>query len=363
MTTIAQAGILGFGPSAGKGVGVAAGDWYRHKANSINIGPRDDTRMAPNEIGGVPVPSFAYKAGVDVVGGAEMSPRLENSIGWLLLGYFGDVSSVAGSGTLMHHTFKFLSTNLSYVPWMGVRKFIPPGSDAGEYGLGETYIDCKMVNLGLILPNTGLITARADWAGRSFSLEEDPNWGIVSGSTGGWATDGEYEGYESVPISSVIGGYIYEPTYGNLPVVQARIGFANTPLAPDREKVYGSPYREDITIVNRGINIALTVKWKNPDLYRKILTGDIDGTVWSGEVFTSSLEILSMSPGVITGTTTPYSLKLTANKVTFMPDGSPQLAGNDAIMQNFQCTVIDNDGGEYANVELTNEVADYTWPS
>jgi len=363
LTTIAQSGILGFGPSAGKGVAVANGNWYRHKANNIDIGPDDDQRLGPNEVGGEPTPSFPYKAGVMVSGGAEINPRLQNSIGWLLYGALGSVETTSGSGTLYHHEFKHSVTNPSYVPWMGVRKAIPQGSDAGEYALGETYQDCKLLSLVFNLPNDGLITARADWLGRLFSQEQDPTWNTISGSAG-WASAGAFESFPSIPISSVIGGYIYEPTYGNLPVVGASVSIVNQPLPVQQEKVYGSPYLEDVTIVTRAVTFDLIVKWKNPDMYRKILTGSASGTTWSATPFTSSLDLLSLSPDVITGTSTHYQLRAELSSIVLFPVGKVTLAGNEAIMQRYRGTAIQTGSATpYVKFTLTNEVAAYTWPT
>jgi hypothetical protein len=63
---------------------------FRHRAADIDLSAIDDVRMGPNEIGGDPVPSFPYKAGQMVGGGATLYPRLQNSFAWLLwaaLGY------------------------------------------------------------------------------------------------------------------------------------------------------------------------------------------------------------------------------------------------------------------------------------
>lgn len=363
MTTIAQSGIVGIGPSAGKGVGVADGNWRRYKVATIDMGPDDDQRLGPPEVGGQPTPSFPYKAGVMVSGGVDINPRLENTIGWLLYGALGAVSTVSGSGGLYHHTFKHSSVNPSLVPWMGVRKLIPAGSDAGEYALGETYIDCKLLSTVFGLSNDGLITARCDWLGRSFTQEQDPAWNTISGSAGGWnVTDGGFESFPSIPISSVVGGYIYEPTFGNLPVVGAQISVINQPLPPAQEKVFGSPYLEDVTIVTRAVSFDLVVKWKNANLYRKILTGAINGTVWSPTPFTTSLDVMIMSPDVIAGETTHYQLRTQLSSIVLFPVGKVQLAGNEAIMMRYRGTAIQS-AGEYVEMTLTNKTASYVWPT
>ena len=88
---ISQAGIFGFGPQGSEEV--LASTFYRHKSRDIDLAPVDDVRMGPPEIGGVPVPTFPYKVGALAAGGATLSPRLEDTFGWLLYGAMGDVST------------------------------------------------------------------------------------------------------------------------------------------------------------------------------------------------------------------------------------------------------------------------------
>lgn len=363
MTTTAQAGIFGFGPSAGKGVAVPTNKWYRHKATLVDLAPLDDQRLGPPEVGGRPLPTIPYKAGIMVGGGATINPRLQDSIGWLLYGALGYHSVTSGSGAIKVHTFKLDDTNPGLVRWMGFRKYIPASTDAGDYAIGEIYKDCKVTNIVFTLPNDGLISSRVDVVGREFELAQAPAWGTISGSAGGWASDGEFEGYESIPIGTVLNsGYINVPSFGNLPVVQGQIGIQNVPLDARSEKVYGSPYLEDVTIISRSVTLDLTVKWRNPDLYRQILTGATSGTVWSATPFTTEVVMLASSPTNMPAESTPYSLKMTATKAMLALTGGIQLAGNQAVLMRFTGTCLDTTG-DYVNFELKNQVTDYVWPT
>lgn len=363
MTTVAQAGILGFGPAAAKGIYVVDGSWYRHKATLIDLAVMDDQRLGPPEVGGRPLPTIPYKAGYMVGGGMTIHPRLEGSVGWLLKGALGYSSSTSGSGAIRVHTLKLDPTTPGFVPWMGFRKFIPTDGNAGNYSLGETYRDCKVVNLSVTLPNDGLISARVDAIGRDFVLEESPTWGTTSGSTGGWApTTGDFEDYPSIPIGSTPGGYINVPTFGNIPIVQAQIGIQNTPLDPRMEKVYGSPFLEDVTVITRAVTIDLTCKWTNPDLYRQILTGSIDGLSWSSVPFTTAIDFFSRSPDDMPSETTPYSLRCQVTEAMLALQGGIQLAGNNAVLMRFSGTALDV-SGDYCVFTLTNQFTNYTWPT
>ena len=362
MATTAQGGILGFGPQSGKGVAVDTGKWYRHKATLVDLGVMDDQRMGPPEVGGNPFPSMPYKAGVMVGGGATISPRLEASLGWLLYGALGSDTATAGSGGIKYHTFKVDNVNPNFVPWMGFRKFVPYSGDAGDYTIGETYNDCKITNFVLTLPNDGLISARVDVLGRSFTLEASPVWGVASGSPGGWdPTYGEFEDFASVPIGCTVGGFINVPTFGNLPVVAAQLGWQNMPLDPRNEKVYGSPFLEDVTVVSRALTVDLTVKWRNPDLYRQILTGAVSGTAWSAQPFTTAMQIVALSPSNMPSESLPYRLNINATQVMLAMNGSIQLAGGQALMMRFTGTALDVPGSDYCSIELTNQYATYDW--
>jgi len=361
MTTVAQAGILGYGPSAGKGSGVAVGDWYRHKATLIDLAIMDDQRLGPPEVGGRPLPTIPYKAGVMVGGGATFSPRLEASIGWLLGGALGSSTSTSGSGSIMKHSFRLDPNSPGLVRWMGFRKYIP--ADQSVDSLGETFNDCKITNLVLTLPNDGLVTARVDALGRTFTMEEDPAWGITAGSAGGWdPLYGEFEDYTSVPIGSDVGGYITVPTFGELPVVQAQVGIQNLPLDVRMEKVYGSPYLEDVTIVSRAVTLDITVKWTNPNLYQQVLTGSQSGTTWTAKPFTTPVEFLTKSPNNMPGESIPYYLYVQVTEAMLSLQGGIQLAGNNAVLMRFTGTALDT-AGEYVVFQLWNQFAGYTWPT
>ena len=206
------------------------------------------------------------------------------SVGWEDTGAYANLFT-------MHPTYP------SRVKWMGFRKFIPGGDDDdSDYGLGETYNDCKVLGLGMTLPNDGLISSQLAILGRTFDLETDPDWGITSGSTGGWhVTDGDFETYESIPIGCQVAGYIQIPALNGLelPVLNGSVTIANTPIDARYERIFGSPYMQGITVGSRSVAFDLTVLWQNPDLYRMVLTGSKEGLEWSAIPFTTRVDLLA----------------------------------------------------------------------
>ena len=75
MTTIAQKGVFSIAPQASK-IGedgtfdMSSLTWYRYKAQEVNYGPVEESNLLPPEVGGIAVPTGAYKAGLSKAGGA-----------------------------------------------------------------------------------------------------------------------------------------------------------------------------------------------------------------------------------------------------------------------------------------------------
>jgi hypothetical protein len=357
MAINSQKGVYGFGPQSEKGT--VASTFYRHKASDVDLGIQDDTRLGPAEVGGSPVPSFAYKAGYVPAGGASIFPRLEDTFGWLAYGILGSVTTTTGDGVgenppvgVNRHKFHF-ATDEGYVPWMSARKLIPGG--VGVDALGETYLDMKMIGFGLNLVNDAPPSVRVDMLGRDFALA-DPT---------GWSWGNTYETFESIPVGAAVGGFFKVPSFSadELPLVGAAIAIQNAPQDIRQEKVYGSPQLEDVTIVQRQVTIDAMVKWSDPTLYRSILTGSGSGTAWTASPWTSDFDVLAVTPGNISGFSVPYKLRMQAATVVWQVNGGIRLAGNQSLMMRLQGTVIEPSSGDFASLTLDNEVAAYSWPT
>jgi hypothetical protein len=356
MALTAQAGIFGYGPQAA--VGTPATSFYRHKATLVDLGVMDDIRLGPNEIGNNPMPSFPYKAGYIVSGGVEMMPRLEDTVGWMLYALLGDVSSAVVSGTAYKHTFKPLVADPALVRWMTLKKYIPKKEGDASTDQGELYTDCKPISLTLTLPNDSPIAARWDFLGKSFDLVDD----ITA-----WTWQNTYEDWETIPIGCETGGYIKFTGGGltaeELPVVNARLVFTNTPLDIRQEKVYGSPELEDITIIDRRMSFDVTVKWNNPSLYKAILTGQYDGTEWSSKAMTGQLDVAAVSGELIGVTDEKYRLEISAPEIMWQMNAPVALAAGQAVIMRFTGTALDPSSGSYATYALVNDQTEYVWPS
>ncbi|TFH42973.1 MAG: hypothetical protein E4H01_12695, partial [Lysobacterales bacterium] len=240
MAVTAQSGIFSFGPQAAKGTPPTT--WYRHRAVDIDLGIQDDVRLGQLEVGGLPVPTFPYKAGYVIGGGATLQPRLENTFGWLLYGAMGKVTSAAAAGTsaAYDHTFE-MAADGTQVPWMGMRKYIPPLGGDLYTDLGETYTDMKILGLAFQMGADTPLTCRVDGLGREFALSDAGD---------AFVYDAVFEDWDSIPVACMTDGYI-KVDAAELPVVQATFAWQNQPLDIKQEKVIGSPQIEDVTILTR----------------------------------------------------------------------------------------------------------------
>lgn len=352
MSATAAAATVGFGGQAGKGE--LAVKWYRHRAVMVDLDVMDETREGVPEIGGAPVPTFPYKSGPVVAGGFTIQPRLQDSLGWLLYGLMGYVDSDEDDyeADVYNHVAGF-AEEASFIPWMSFRKHIPRRENEPGTDLGQIYKDCKLVGGSLVLPNDGVPTLRLDVLGREFSLDHDPT---------AWLWENEFESWRSAPVSCQTGGFI-KIGPDELPVVNATVGFLNVPLDIRQERVYGDPFLEDITIVQRRMAYDLMVKWNNPDLYAAILTGAAAGTAWSGKPYTAALQIKTVSSVEMTGEDEPYSLIIDAPEVMLSQVGGITLAGNQSILLRFTGVAIETPTGTpYATITLRNKILEYIWP-
>ena len=350
MAASAQAGTIGFGAQTAKES--APSTWYRHRATMVDLAVNDPTAEGPPEVGGRPLPTFPYKTGPIVAGGLTIQPRFEDTLGWLLYGLIGDLSSAESPGAsgLYNHTFTLLSGDETFVPWMGFRKHIPRVDGGAATDLGEQYTDCKILGGALALPNDSPLSMRLDVLGRTFELNHDPT---------AWTWAADFEDWQSIPVACAVGGYLKFDAV-EMPVIAASVGFQNVPLDLRQEKVYGDPFLDGITVVGRRLAFDFTVKWENPDLYASILTGSTIGTEWTSAPTTGSFEVKAVSSVNMPSETEPYSLIISGTEVMLSQVGGIQLAGNQAVLLRYSGVALDN--ASYISFVLRNKVTSYTWP-
>lgn len=349
MATSAQAGTWGFGLQAGKEQLAPA--FYRHRALAVDQAILDETREGQPEVGGLAVPTFPYKPGPVIGGGAALQPRLEDTVGWLLKAALGRNTDYAQGGGVYDHKFVIDPNDSTFAPYLSIRKHIPRKDGGAATDLGETYTDCKVTGLTLQMANDMPLVTRFDFLGRKFELDYDPY---------SWTWANTFESWESVPVMCQTGGYI-KVAGVELPVVSANVSFQNVPLDIRQEKIIGDPFLEDITIIQRRLAYQIVVKWNNPDLYSEVLAGGVGATEWSGKPFTASFEVKTVSSVDMPSTSEPYSLIVHADEVMMSQQGGIQLAGNQAVMLSFAGVALEQT--EYCHFTLRNKEASYIGPA
>lgn len=375
MSINAQGSVFSIAPQSGKvGKGVfdgSAHSFRKMRASRVSFGTKQNQQQFPDEIGGLPVPTGAYKQGVYGAGDVDFIPRMENVLGyvlWAALGhcdttnnakYHPVLGSVPASNVNLHH-FRFSPDSPYNVPWIGVRVHVP-GRTAGD-SFGEEAYDGMVNSLRLNIPAAGILQA-------SFGLQARCVTYPLAATVNGWTYVNNYEDSLSVPHSGkgqfLIGGQRY-------PITGATVEFMNDLTSPEEEMVVADYYPDDFMTRNRSARVRITYKWENPQLYRRMLTGaPIEETEWNAIPFlqetqgaTKALDILFQSPGTIPNTSPalPYSLRIVANRVVWEIDrGGIELAPGNIIQVPFIGTLLEPAAGqEYIQIFLENG-ATYTF--
>jgi hypothetical protein len=281
------------------------------------------------------------------------------AIDWPAYTTDGDVLSIGLAGAVGTHIFKLNSLNYGHVPYIAMRKRIPPEGFDLDTDLGEIYYDNKILNFGFTFPNDGLITARIDALGRDYAFDD---------ASSDWTWTAEYEDSETVPVSCAEGSYLRAfrnsanfPT-DQMAVLNAVATIANTPAPMTELKVYGDPRLHDITVTNRQVDFQITALYDNPRFYRAVTTGSPLGSQWTHRPFMCELDIKAIGGDVMEGTAHPYSLHLKAPRVNLRLTNPIALAPGRSVLLNFEGTALVPSEGEYIEAILRNEVVSYDWP-
>jgi hypothetical protein len=261
---------------------------------------------------------------------------------------------------MYRHLFMFNTADQSEVKWMGFRKEVP-GSLSTTWHK-EQYNDCKVIALTLALPNDGIITSRVDVIGRTAMYTNDTTWTYANTT---------FEDYQSIPIGVVTTGYLKIPTISTteeLPVAAATVTLTNAPLDIRQERVFGDPLLNDVTVVGRSLTVDMVVKWQDPDLYRRILTGATNYTQWNTTPYVADLDIYTLSARTSTNFTNgtayqAWQMRIRAPQVMYQVVGGIRLAGNQSVMMRVTGTAIAPSTGNYAEIILGNGTTQYAWAS
>ena len=358
MSVTSLSGAFGFAPQSAKSTAGTTFYWY--KAYNIDYGVVIDERPLPQEIGDSLVPTGAFRASAYSAGGLDFTPRLEDDFGWLLAWVMGEdgVASevVPGSSAPQAHTWTLDGTE-NALSWGTVHVMIPEATDK----LGIVSIDNKVSMLRVTVPQTGLVTARMDLAGRLFDEVTD-NIFENNASGAGWTP--AFEDFDSTPVAAKTTFKIDGVSSGNaLEMTGVTMDFVNGLTTPQQEMTVGSYSPDDFTAVSRNVTVRGTYKWPSDAFFRQIVGGSAGATTFSDEVFKGSAEIQMKAPKEITGAY-EYSLTLDFPNVVFQMT-NPRLAGANIITTDIIGTAVATAGSQFMTAVLQNgsTAGPYTWPT
>lgn len=332
-------------------------DWYRVRTPRANFAPINNQQVAPPELGGPLVPDGAYKIGYLVAGDMDLIPRLENSLGYLLMATMGTASTIAGEDPdgnavagVNTHIFRYDPDDNSTQPWLAIRRMIP-GVTAGER-LGEASFDCKVGMFRLTVPAAGKVAANVQFVGRDYVHEDPATWTYAN----------DLEEFSTTPDagagSFTIGGVEY-------PAIGASVDISSA-LSVQQENIIGDFRLDDLIALSRPAQVRFVYKYENPDLYKQVMNGAVDADTWDANPFindtvgaTPAFEMRFDAPVNIGATNTKYSIRIRGNRVALQPDGPLQLQAGGILTQNFIGTLLRPAAGDYLQIVLVNDIASY----
>jgi hypothetical protein len=273
---------------------------------------------------------------------------MEGDFGWILKGACGSVQTTGDANAGYTHTFKFAAQQ-SFLPWMGVRKYIP-----GPVPLGEAGIDCLVTTVRFNIPQNGIVQSRVDFIGRQPELEEAPTWTFQD----------VFEDYASVPLSCRTAGGVKFPANGaKLAIQNLIVTLVNNLTSPQQEMIVGSPFPNGLVALSRAMTIQAVLLYEVPDLYELMLAGQTLAGIlpWSSEPYKTTFQAIVEAPGDIAGTNplVKHSLTIEAESVMWQPNGSPVLAGGDLVLLPLMGTVMRPTSGDYCKFIVKNGQASY----
>jgi hypothetical protein len=354
MSVSSRNGVLAYGGQTAKKS--LATTFYRHKTLDINLGAIEQAERWAPEVGGS-VFNVGQRKTASLVGGtATIQPRIKNVFGWLLYAMTGDVSTASDTPEAGCHThiFRPKSTDHAYLPWLTMHKFIP-GATASD-SIGEILQDCKVAQAVFSMAAMAPLTCQVGVLGREPSFEENPS---------GWTYENTFEDTQSIPTGN--SGYFKLPDF-SAEALEARsveITLMNQLSAArlQDEMVIGSYHPDDLVAIERDLAFRFIYKWADPDLWQQVYTGAVDGTEWTPSVYSTNVAAKLESPNNISGTSTPYSIEITAPEVDWSVDGQLRLQGNSILYCPMVGVLKEPASGDPFQITVVNDQESYAWPT
>ena len=343
MSQTSIAGAIGFAHQSGKD-SVGSSPLYM-PATSINMNMNQNAQTLPAEIGGDYFLRGSYKS--SVMGGGDVSfVARPNSLGHILLMLTGiDTVTNPTTGVYLHTFTPFTPGSGLDLPWYTVLK-----DEATLYA--EQYLNTRLGSLKIDVPKSSIMTGQASFTGTTPST-------ITSASLG-------TKTFDTAPqFQTCLASVAFTPegsgsNISSNAVKVERFSFSyNNNLTSDEFSV-GNYYLEDITLLQRTVNVDMDFVLRDPVLYEAVYLngGSIPGA-WSPSIYRGSLTVTMTSGFNIPTTSTPYSCVFTFPGLDFLMMPFP-MSGADLVRGTLSTQVtLGPSGSDRFSVALTNGVASY----
>lgn len=343
MSRTSLIGALGMGRQGSKD-NVASSFTYMPTTN-ISLNLQQNSQTLPAEIGGSYFLRGSYKGSVSGTGDISAVVR-PNSLGQLLMALSGvdTVTGVPGQSGAYQHVFTPFAPSAGVdLPWYTLQK------DVVRF-CTEQYLNAKLGSLRLDIPKNGIATCQATWFATTPSIED-----TIGAQT-----------FDSTPQFQTAVGSVSFTQEGSGSNISAnsikfeRISVTNTNNLSQDEFSVGSFYADDVTLLQRTLDVSLDTVVRDTDLYQAVYAnGNAVPSSWEPTIYRGSLTVILTSTANVPTTTQPYQLTLYYPGLDFlmMPIN---LAGADLVRATLSTQVtLGPSGGDTYQYTLINGVASY----
>lgn len=345
MSRTSLIGSLGIARQSAKDSAVAAALLNYVPMTTVGLAPQQNTATLPPEIGGAYFPRAAYKTAVSGSGdsGGILRP---NGFGHFLMAYAGvdTVTPVPSQVGAYQHVFTPFPVGAGNdLPWFTLGKNV-------SYLTFEQYMNAKIRSLRMDIPKSGTATFQSSWFATTPST-------IAVPGTPTYDTTPQFQ----TSVGSV--GFTQEGGSGNISVYSVkmeRFAMTFTNQISEDEFSVGSFYPDDITLLQRTINVDMDFIIRDTSLYAATyFNGQALPSTWQPQLYRGSLTVTLTSTVNVPGTTQPYQLVVNFPGLDFLMMPLP-MSGADLIRATLSTQVtLGPNGSDTFAVTLINGVASY----
>ncbi len=347
-------------------------NFYYFPLTDMGLGVTKNQDTLPPEIGGRALPTGAFTTGTWAEGPISFITRLDDRLGWLLLGTLGEVSTIDNVTIAQHiastgstagvytHVFTFYTSDQYFTPWLTLHCRKPHDTAASQ--LGEIYQDGKVRSLTITGSAGAPVTCDADFVARLNSADGSGNDFDFDPST--WAT-ATYDDFDTFAVTSCDGHFKIEDT--EFKVTNVSITIANNNLAPAQSVRIGTTHPLDFPTLSRTVQVTATILLEDYNLYVSTFEGALNAgtdTDASCIVYKADLDVMLATQNYITGSE-PFRLRIRSspsdNNVAWQVRPLRTQPNRPVVLQ-VTSNLLATSSGDPLQILLQNAKASYALP-